>query len=388
MTQEATGKPTLRTITLHLAMRDDAWEPHALSHALAQAGYTLQRLKEQFGRKGYEVWSTRVTLPPPPPRVTIDRLVEARDHLDKSVFLSTGGFTSGDKRIPLIEHLLESGIFTYIAVERSSHLEDLAQTLMKWSLDKPGVMVRIGVEFTGKRDFMTPYFPISSTPETARVSRFTLAFLYPNWIMARLQQASVEEVEKVVAQAVSEANQDAETPYPGVLEYGGIDASLSPWMDDSVARLVELVGRCRMETYGCIPAVASINAILARHGSVGFNEIMLPLGEDNVLKEKAREGRLAIEDLVSLLPFCLAGLDMVALTLNASEFHSLLKTLYTIALWKKRPMGFRGILLPPDYPDEGIKLERFGFIPVLKKKEDTIRTREDEKREGGPLIIP
>jgi len=383
------GNPTIRTVTLHVAINQDYWGTPLLHDTLGQAHYTLNALVNKFEQKGFPVWSKRITLTPPPTGVDVGRLLEVRDMVPRDTFVSIGGFSSGDSRVRELDQIISSNLFTYIAVTKDNHLEELALTLMKWSLDKPSIMVRLGVEFLGKKDFMTPYFPISATPETARNSRYTVALLYPNWIMSRMETPTIDQFDESVADAVARINRAAENLVPGVVDFAGIDTSLSPWMKDSVARLLELVGRCRLGTYDCIPALAQVNNVLLTRGTVGFNEVMLPLGEDDILKERASQGKLALEDLVMLLPFCLAGLDMVALTLNATELLSLLRTLRTVALLKKRVMGFRAILLPPDYPDEGIELERFGLVPVLKKREELNPPENGEKTGGvGQLIIP
>ena len=381
--------PTIRTITLHVPSERNDWVSIG---GIEEAVDALSMLKKSLEEKGYTVWSTRIVLPPPPQGVSIDRILDIRDKIERGVFIAVGGFYDNDPRISRLNEIASNDMFSYIAVKDHANLDDLAFTLLRWSLDTPHIMVRIALEFKGNREFLTPYFPITATPSHLQEPVYTIALLYPNWIIDNMKEPSLSEFSNAVRRAVDRVNRDAElVAREQSIPFAGIDASLSPWMSDSVARLLELVGRCSLESYDCIPTLYSVNSVLNTAGKVGFNEVMLPVGEDNYLKEKAQEGTLTLEDLVHLTPYCLAGLDMVALTLTASQLHSLFKTLHLIAMMKNRELGFRGIMLPPDYPDEGIKLERFGFIPVVKLKSETIRKSGEEKRRyesHGPLIIP
>ncbi len=382
--------PTIRTITLHVPAEGNDW---ISIKSIEEASEVLSLLKKSLEEKGYTIWSTRIALPPPPQSVSIDRILDVRDKVEKGIFIAVGGFYDDDPRINSLNEIASNNMFSYIAVKDHAKLGDLAFTLLKWSLDTPQIMVRIALEFSGNREFLTPYFPITATPRHLQEPVYTIALLYPNWIIDNIKEPSLSEFSRTVREAVDKVNQDAErTAGEHGIPFAGVDASLSPWMSDSVARLLELVGGCSLESYDCIPVLYSVNNVLNTVGKVGFNEVMLPVGEDDYLKEKAQKGTLALEDLVHLTPYCLAGLDMVALTLSASQLHSLFKTLHLIARIKNRELGFRGVMLPPDYPEEGVKLERFGFIPIVKLKSEVIRKSSEEKRGGykgqGPLIIP
>ncbi|MCD6105872.1 MAG: DUF711 family protein, partial [Thermoplasmata archaeon] len=100
--------------------------------------------------------------------------------------------------------------------------------------------------------------------------------------------------------------------------------------------------------------------------SIGYNELMLPLAEDNVLKERGREG-LRATDLLRMTAACVAGLDMVVLPgdIDAGILKGLILDQYAIREVKGRPMGTRLIVYPGASVGDVVPLGIFGDVPVI-----------------------
>jgi len=99
--------------------------------------------------------------------------------------------------------------------------------------------------------------------------------------------------------------------------------------------------------------------------AVGFNEVMLPLAEDNCLKKRAKEGKLRLYDLISYIPICAVGLDMVPIPADISdeELLRILKDVEVMSSIKGRTVGVR-VILASSKPGDEIELRRFGKVPI------------------------
>ncbi|MGC9020027.1 MAG: DUF711 family protein [Candidatus Methanodesulfokora sp.] len=147
----------------------------------------------------------------------------------------------------------------------------------------------------------------------------------------------------------------------------GIDASISPWMEESSAALVEKVSGRNFMSIGTLGAIYKINKAIKRLKNVkltGFNELMLPYAEDNRLMELGSKGVIGPEDLISLISVCVAGLDMVVVKADENEIRKMIEDSVSIALKRRKRIGIR--IVPTDAnPGDKIKLGRFGDIPVM-----------------------
>jgi len=218
---------------------------------------------------------------------------------------------------------------------------------------------------------LTPYFPVTSSPQTG----YTISLLYVNYLLEgkslnsenylqKLKKKIIDAYDKIKSKALSLSSIVD-------LAFLGVDLSISPWLEESVVPLIEKIkDGATIGTPGTLQALYEINSILKKISKdkrvIGFNEIMLPLAEDDGLKKRVRERDLELKDLVMYCLACVAGLDMVPIPEWTEDkvLMLLFKDLSTISIVGKKTLGVR--LLPVGVEaGEEVDLGEFGKTPVL-----------------------
>ncbi|BCU68665.1 hypothetical protein HS7_21020 [Sulfolobales archaeon HS-7] len=207
-------------------------------------------------------------------------------------------------------------------------------------------------------DFLTtPYFPAGSANN---VDGIGASLLYVESFMRGTVKQDLLTAEKEVKKISSEIGS----------EYLGLDPSLSPWMDDSVGRLIER-RISRLFSPSNLYTVRNLNSIIERYSklikSIGFKEVMLPLGEDSLLMKRVKEGRLGLYHFVMFSQVCVAGVDMIPIKSDMNLMRSLLLDLIALHKVKKRPIGARVIPVSDINKHEVIHINGFGDIPIVTK---------------------
>ncbi|MEM2158461.1 MAG: DUF711 family protein, partial [Sulfolobales archaeon] len=151
----------------------------------------------------------------------------------------------------------------------------------------------------------------------------------------------------------------------------GIDYSISPWESESVVELVESLSGVKFAYPGSGWAVKELNRLIncvteeVGIRALGFNEVMLPVAEDDLLKERVAEGSVTLRDLTYLSTYCLVGVDMVVLKEDLNMIKGIISDVFTASLIKNRTIGVR--LIPVGIPEGSyVSLKRFGRVPVIK----------------------
>ncbi|MEM2302285.1 MAG: DUF711 family protein, partial [Sulfolobales archaeon] len=216
---------------------------------------------------------------------------------------------------------------------------------------------------------LTPYFPASAsiTEETSFTVALRYAVDFEDLVVKKGDIESLGKLLEGLEEILSGASMDT-----GV-KYAGIDLSLSPWMEESVASIVERSSGTEIPMPGTMAAIRRINEIIAslsgRVKSSGYNELMLPVEEDNVLKERARQGRIALKDLIAFSTICVAGVDMVVLprehVLSGRILRNIIQDLLAITEAKGKPVGMR-LILASGSPGDAVDLGRFGYASIMR----------------------
>lgn len=213
----------------------------------------------------------------------------------------------------------------------------------------------------------TPYFPDAASERKG----FSISARYVPEVNEGLASSGFEGAKKSIETILLALQREARTASASSgLRYLGLDPSISPWMDESIARVICRLMGDEFGNVGTYHAVHRLNSALMKASNsirtIGFREIMLPLAEDDELKRLASTGKIDIKLLVSLISVCVAGLDMVVLPLSTPDrkLVELLLDVFSIAQRRNKALGIR-LILADAKPGEWMKLGRFGSVPVM-----------------------
>jgi uncharacterized protein (UPF0210 family) len=95
--------------------------------------------------------------------------------------------------------------------------------------------------------------------------------------------------------------------------YLGIDTSPAPGLDSSIGRVIETLARAPFGSPSTLSACSTITTVLKKVDAktCGYSGLMLPVLEDQVLADRAVEGRYGISELLLYSSVCGTGLDVV-----------------------------------------------------------------------------
>lgn len=351
----------LKVRALTYFVKPRRWSEEILRRGIEKAEGILSELERKVN-EFIEVWTLRIAMPPSPQRIELEQLLDVAP--DKKFLYAALHLDANDPRLAKLPELLaKSNAYGSIKVKRRDDVGAAVRAILELSAMDYEACTRLAVIF-GKRE-STPYFPAASTCTQEGVA---VALLYVNeadrdmgsgiWLPRRLGELGrflEAEVERLGS------------------KFLGFDLSLSPWMSESTAGLVEKVSRVKLPLPGTLEAISRINEYIRDLGlfsgvrTIGFNELMLPVGEDDVLKERVLSGEVQLEDLARFASVCVAGVDMVAVERGWAEkwLNGYMLDLFEVSRVKRRTMGVR-ILPVRAEAGSTVEFKRFGKIPVAR----------------------
>lgn len=270
--------------------------------------------------------------------------------------------------VQTLKALEELGVeYAAIGVYEADDLEDLVRTYDVFAtvtsvgryleflkrIDKAGepYLARNVALLLGGRVYDSPYYPAAIVDREG----VALSALYPD---------DINSLDDVPA-ALRLAEKLGESLASSIGEpFLGVDGSLSPWGEKSVAKAIHRVFGVRVGDWGAMAAIRALNEAIWSSGVklLGFSEVMLPLAEDEELKRLVEEGVLDLRKLVSYASVCVAGLDMVPIEADENSLRRILLDLEAIAKSKGRAVGVRVFPASGQYFD----VPGFGKTPVLR----------------------
>jgi len=213
----------------------------------------------------------------------------------------------------------------------------------------------------------TPYFPAASFMGTEGIS---VGLRYVDLLLKAVRDndySAIGEYFKKIYGICKEIGQKLG------IECLGIDVSPSPWLNESVCEVVESFNGIRFPGPGVSWCIHKINEIVLKEAIkkgvkvTGFNEVMLSVAEDNLLKKRVLENNVRLRDLAVLTAYCVAGLDMVSFSIE-DKLDYLLRSLYDVyaaSMVKHRVLGVR--LIPSnEKPWNKLHYGEFGYIPIIE----------------------
>ncbi len=313
-----------------------------------------------------EVWTKRLALAPAPAS-ELPAIAEMVDDLGKSMLVAVPARARDRTDVETIVKALDGGDDLFTSIRGGLDELMLFAALLEKAFSELGPDACTRISFT-LGEILTPYFPSAS----ARGEEVGIAasILYADDVRSALRSGT--SAEEVVRRSYARAEELLRTVSNSLnVENYGVDLSLSPWMEESVARLVEELSGVEFGGPGSHCAVrelnAAINSVASSKGvrAVGFNEVMLPYAEDSRLLELGAQGKLTAYSLLSLAPVCVAGLDMVVVPYHGEEeLERFLKDVHAVLSSKSRPSGIRVVLASAETGDV-VELKRFGEVTVI-----------------------
>jgi len=349
-------KPVIRSITLFLDSRVYA-DRGVLETALAK----LEELSAKIAGKGYEVFTKRVSLPLAP----LAERARVASFIDPKHYLVSIGAVKASELSSSVAELVNSGYYTAVyGVGENPQLvtREVSRFIHKLSAENPVNATRVAVAMHSN-PLESPYFPDSTSSGVEGVG---FSFLLPKSLEEFYRaRGSLEEYADVLKSFVSELAACArESGFERVV----VDYSISPWMDNSVVKLLECVGFKLLEP-GFLYGVHALNKLVNRFTAVcgyagGFNEVMLPYAEDSALRDAGLKGLIRARDFLYFSSVCVAGPDMLVLPESTEKLAGLILDAYSVWLVKKRAMSLRAIPVA-SMPGDTVDLGRFGKVAVI-----------------------
>ncbi len=338
---------------------------------LKEYSRTLKKISEHITGKGFEVWTLRISTPPiESARFDYGSYCNAiAENIDGDVYISALNVETESFDPDAVLGCFDrySLMFGSLLIRDHSELDAVSSKIYRFykASEDPLAYTRFSTLIDSW--VHTPYFP--SSPNIGGEIGFSVALRYVDLFRKILNDsASISEVAKFL-RALDELLREVEDLYG--LRYYGIDLSLSPWMSESVGELIEMASGVKFPFPGSGSGIDKLNRLIrvlanaSRVRTVGFNEVMIPVEEDNLLRSRVAEGVLGFRDLIHFTAYCIVGVDMAIVNRGDLDIAKVLSDLMVISRVKGRPLGIR--VIPVDLsPGSTIDLGRFGVGKVMK----------------------
>ena len=352
--------PTIRALVYHHVGREGA--------GIEIIEERVNLMKDALDDIGTSVWTLRVTMPPlekPRERLgEIPKLAELSERLD--VMIAALPLDSAKDAKNILEAISSAPrIYSSFLLRGDKDINDFVDFLLNNVNLEPIVFTRVAA--ITLRRITTPYFPAASSGDVAGLSASLryVDLLEKEIIEGRDELMTyLKDLDLILSSIADRVG----------IKWMGFDLSPSPWMEESVASLIERISGTNFPGPGSAFAIAllneRVNEIIERSGipTLGFNEVMLPVGEDELLMRRVEEGELTAWNLADLSAYCVAGVDMVPFSVEEEEVKKSLRGLTLDVLsasrLKLKPLGLR--LIPVhEEPRKRVELGKFGRVPVV-----------------------
>ncbi len=357
----------LRALTLHL--------PRGLvedEDAIEDKMYKLLEARDIVeSNVGIEVDSVRVTLPNIDTRRFPEVLEVIRRVKPEDVLVSMGNIGSSSSRLEeIVKEVVSSNLYVGVLLEEPTWdtSRRISKLIHEVAEEDIGGATRLGVNVLGEPIY-TPYYPLSYSPGDQL--SITASLTYPNYLRDAYQRGGVRGLsEAVEAAGLTALRSLSEAAKIVGATLGGVDLSVSPWMEESSLGLVETVAGVRMPKPGFAMGIRVVNEVLESTATrisptIGFNEVQLPVAEDLKLKARVSEGEIRARDLARLSGVCLAGLDLVVVPADVEGVAGLILEVAAYSRAKRKPLGVRLIPIDGVQPGDVVSIPRFGDTPVI-----------------------
>ncbi|MEM1596660.1 MAG: DUF711 family protein [Desulfurococcaceae archaeon] len=342
----------LTFFTRNVLSKDD------LNEEFQYAGEVLNYVENELKKMNMEVFTKRISFT----GLSRELTHELINHAPKDILISIG--YSKNLTLEDIVQLAENGLYVPLIYNQDPNLDKarfFSRVIHKASEKDPAASTRISIGFHDE-SFQTPYFPDSSSRGHRSIG---LSFIYPKHLIYYIQlgytieNAFVKVFEEFqrVAILVNEL-----TKLPVYIDY-----SLSPWMENSIVELYNMLGFRILEP-GSLYFTWILNKYIDLYSNklsrTGFNEVMLPYAEDALLLEYGAAGLIKARDFLFYASTCVAGVDMIVVPEDESKLALMIASEMALSRVKSKPMSFRAIPVQSK-PGDLVELGKFGKVPVI-----------------------
>jgi len=341
-----------------------------VEHIVGRVINIADRVAECVRQHGINPWTLRIVIPPVAANWSVDRCREltkqiheiSSDWLVHSLGLEIDSGCAAKVFDVLNEY---KRAYASIRCDDDSCLIRASDIIKNSYKDyEPEVFTRFAL--TVGPWISTPYFP--ATTNNLNQIGFSVALRYVDLIKESVVLGRADGLFKFIGDTYEKLRSIASCAN---IPFLGFDLSISPWMEESVAEIVELLIENRIGYPGTVNAIVALNRMIRLIASkaavpvIGFNEVMLPVAEDSLLNERVRTGVIRLRDLVNYSAFCVAGLDMVSIPIKMISLERLLMDMLTIYNTKFRTIGVRVVPIDAE-PGSRVHLPRFGDTFVIQ----------------------
>lgn len=207
----------------------------------------------------------------------------------------------------------------------------------------------------------TPFFP-AAYHEGPR--SFSLSLESPRLLRAALKPgAGAAEAERSMAARLNAAL----TPVAELAQqisretgwrYLGIDTSPAPGLDSSIGRVIEALSGAAFGAPSTLAACSTITNVLkgVLTKTCGYCGLMLPVLEDEVLAERAAQGRFGLSELLLFSSVCGTGLDVVPLPGDTpvANLAAIIGDVAALAARYRKPLSARLLPVPGKLAGESV----------------------------------
>lgn len=321
----------VRTITAGVAM------PHGLDRdAVRRALELLARAKKRFEAEGYEVQTTRITMPPViatldsrarsaalPQIAEIDAIVAASGGVCAlgPVMIADRADTELASWSAEVVKATKSTSFSVMVASAAggvhAHAARVAAEVMRAVADAiPDGKGSFRFAAAANVPAGTPFFPVGWHEGT---SSLAIGLESAGLVRAAFADASdVEDGRRRLLERMTTELRAVEKIAAAIaadekVRYGGIDPSPAPMGDVSIGAALEALSHVPFGDAGTLRACAVVTVVLKNIPVLqcGYAGLMLPVLEDKVLAQRAIEGRYGLRDLLLFSSVCGTGLDVV-----------------------------------------------------------------------------
>ncbi len=253
--------PVIRSITLFIPrsiVEKNINEPNNLRKTIEELyDKYIVEFGEFLEEKGLVIWTKRLTLPLIHDlwRTRGNRIIDILlDIVPKDTLINTGGiYIDDNSSTELLKNLVEKGLYTGLLWRNTPSPRRIIDVFTELSTRDPIYATRVAVSLKGE-PLMTPYYPLSTSLSDKLL--VGIALLYPNFIIQHMDEGRYD---------LKSILEDVHARITGLLEEYGIngfiDHSISPWMDDSVARLLEILSGEKFWRPGIVEGVVKTNTV-------------------------------------------------------------------------------------------------------------------------------